>query len=92
MLYDLFFGDQRSSKHLQENIRSFNSMFCFTSMGGYIDKSVNTSSTPPVFRLHGQNYHRIGSLLPSDSQTPKFSQLYIYDKENEISNRITVIR
>lgn len=74
MLYDLIFGDQKISKHFEENIRSFN-MFCFTSMGGYIDKSVNTGSAPPVFRLHGQNYHRIGSLLPGDGQRPNFSQL-----------------
>nr|KAJ0200997.1 hypothetical protein LSAT_V11C600334260 [Lactuca sativa] len=37
----------------------------------------------------GQNYHSIGSLLPTPDSRPKFCQLYIYDTENEISNRST---
>ena len=39
--------------------------------------------------LNGQNYHRIGSLLPESGQTPKFAQLYIYDTENEVKNRVS---
>ncbi|XP_021996113.1 uncharacterized protein LOC110893308 [Helianthus annuus] len=38
-------------------------------------------------KLSGQNYHNIGSLLPDDGDEPKFSQLYIYDTDNEIFNR-----
>nr|KAJ0201365.1 hypothetical protein LSAT_V11C600327900 [Lactuca sativa] len=37
----------------------------------------------------GQNYHSIGSLLPEQGFKPKFSQLYIYDTDNEIANRRT---
>nr|XP_043633509.1 uncharacterized protein LOC122604703 [Erigeron canadensis] len=32
-------------------------------------------------------YHLIGSLLPEQGRTPKFSQLYIVDTENEEQNR-----
>ncbi|KAL7589559.1 hypothetical protein Lser_V15G40348 [Lactuca serriola] len=75
------------SKYFMKNIRRFNSMFSFTSMGGKIDSSINKGNAPYTFRLSGQNYHTMGSLLPSYGSKPKFSQLYLYDTENEISNR-----
>jgi len=64
-------------------------MFSFTSIGGKIDSSMNNGSAPPQFILSGQNYHRIGSLLPEESSNPKFAQLYIYDTKNELSNRMS---
>ncbi|KAK9756878.1 hypothetical protein RND81_01G126800 [Saponaria officinalis] len=76
-----------NSKHFIENIRAYNMMFSFTSMGGRIDRSVNRGRSPYSFKLHGQNYHSIGSLLPTDGSSPKFTQLYIYDTEDEVSNR-----
>lgn len=91
-IQNLFFGQGDKSKHFLQHIRSYNSMFSFTSMGGRVDRSVNTGSGPPTFRLSGQNYHLIGSLLPQHGERPHFSQLYIYDTENEISNRIHAVR
>ncbi|KAI3821177.1 hypothetical protein L1987_08736 [Smallanthus sonchifolius] len=79
-------GDSKSNFFIK-SIRRYNSIFSFTSMGGKIDRSINRGSTPSIFRLSGQNYHCMGSLLPSNGSKPKFSQLYIYDTENEISNR-----
>ncbi|KAL3633895.1 hypothetical protein CASFOL_022657 [Castilleja foliolosa] len=92
VLRDLLHGTSRRSKHFQENIRSYNSMFCFTSMGGKVDHDINKGSGPPIFRLHGQNYHLIGGLIPEDGSTPKFAQMYIYDTENEVSNRKNSVR
>ncbi|KAL3648221.1 hypothetical protein CASFOL_007645 [Castilleja foliolosa] len=91
-LSELLHGTSRRSKHFQENIRSYNSMFCFTSMGGKVDHNVNTGSGPPIFRLHGQNYHLIGGLIPEHGSTPKFAQMYIYDTENEVINRKNSVR
>ncbi|KAL3613373.1 hypothetical protein CASFOL_042786 [Castilleja foliolosa] len=48
-------------------------------------------STFFLFRLHGQNYHLIGSLLPTEGQQPKFAQLYIHDTTNEIRNRTILL-
>lgn len=92
LLQDLLGGQNSRSKHYLENVRSYNNMFSFTSMGGKIDNSMNTGGGPPVFQLHGQNFHLIGSLLPIVGSTPKFAQLYIYDTDNEISNRISSVR
>ncbi|VAH01467.1 unnamed protein product [Triticum turgidum subsp. durum] len=62
-------------------------------MAGQVDYEINKrGGAPYVFRLNGQNYHQIGTLLPKDSGdngcTPKFAQLYIYDTENEVKNRM----
>ena len=53
---------------------------------GELDSSVKATI------LNGQNFHKIGSLLPVEGRLPKFSQLYIYDTQNEISNRMTHFR
>ncbi|KAK9074064.1 hypothetical protein SSX86_006661 [Deinandra increscens subsp. villosa] len=83
----LFKASDSKSRFFQKNIRRYNSMFSFTSMGGKIDNSVNKGKGPYCFRLSGENYHTIGSLLPQSGEEPKFSQLYIYDTENEVTNR-----
>ncbi|KAK1424399.1 hypothetical protein QVD17_19728 [Tagetes erecta] len=83
----LYSCSDTKGKHFMTKIRFFNSMFSFTSMGGNIDKEVNRGKGPYVFRLGGENYHAIGSLLPNNGSKPRFSQLYIYDTDNEISNR-----
>lgn len=67
-------------------------MLAFTSMGAEIDYSVQNTYGLYCFKVHGENYHLIGSLLPCEGETPKFSQLYIYDTANEIvKNRLSVI-
>ncbi|XVF61300.1 hypothetical protein PTKIN_Ptkin08bG0119300 [Pterospermum kingtungense] len=76
------------AKSFRDNIRMYNSMFQFTSIGGKIDNEINRRPGPYVFRLCGQNHHKIGSLLPVDGETPKFAQFYIYDTANELANRM----
>ncbi|KAL6521907.1 hypothetical protein OROMI_031784 [Orobanche minor] len=91
-LQQLLHGDNEKSKHFRDNIRSYNSMFSFTSIGAKIDTSINQGKSPPIIKMQGQNYHLMGSLLPPDGETPKFAQLYIYDTENEVANRINAVR
>ncbi|KAM3290644.1 hypothetical protein P3S67_018933 [Capsicum chacoense] len=50
--------------NFRKNIKAYNSLFAFTSMRGRVDGSINSSKGPYVFRMSGQNYHHIGSLLP----------------------------
>ncbi|CAG8533005.1 32053_t:CDS:2 [Gigaspora margarita] len=54
-----------------------------------------TSSMPECvynFRIHGELYHSIGGLLPSaSSMCPHFAQLYIYDTDHEIQNRLNIM-
>lgn len=88
----LFRSESPQSKNFQQNIRAYNMMFAFTSPGINIDKSFNNGQGPPNIRVQGQSCHRIGSLLPLPGDPPKFAQLYIYDTQNEVKNRMQTIR
>ncbi|CAH9127450.1 unnamed protein product, partial [Cuscuta epithymum] len=92
LLQHLLFDNDVDSKNYQQHIRVYNMMFAFTSPGARIDKSVNDGRGPPTFKIQGQTCHRVGSMLPMPGQHPKFAQLYIYDTEHEIENRIRGIR
>ncbi|KAK7300142.1 hypothetical protein RJT34_10977 [Clitoria ternatea] len=92
LLIDLHNGNDERSHYFLKNIRSFNAMFAFTSMSGKINYGINDGSAPPIFVLGGQNFHSVGSLLPADYERAKFTQLYIYDTDNEVNNRINAFR
>lgn len=61
-------------------------------MGGRIQREINVGGAPPIFVMNGENYHQIGSLMPLPGDHPRFAQLYIYDTDNEIANRMSVVR
>ncbi|XP_074342043.1 uncharacterized protein LOC141679438 [Apium graveolens] len=61
------------------------------SSGGKIDHKINNGGTPYCFKVKGQNLHLLGSMLPTDGESPKFCQVYIYDTENELENRMNLI-
>ncbi|XP_058742520.1 uncharacterized protein LOC131615017 [Vicia villosa] len=84
----LFDPNMKDANNFQNNIRTYNAMFSFTSPGMKFDTSINEGGGPPTLRLHGQTCHRIGSLLPEQGEIPKYAQLYIFDTDNEIDNRI----
>ncbi|XP_073265274.1 uncharacterized protein [Populus alba] len=77
-----------SSKKFRREIRAYNSMFAFTSMGAVVDNFVNSRPGSYVFKVNGYCHHVMGSLLPMDNKGPKFAQLYIFDTDNEVSNRL----
>ncbi|XP_038706450.1 uncharacterized protein LOC120001991 [Tripterygium wilfordii] len=87
----LRYNGGQASKLFRQEIRAYNSIFAFTSTGGKIDRTINNGDAPYIFRLNGQNHHRIGSLLPLNGERPQFAQLYIYDTENEVANRMAVL-
>ncbi|XP_022030782.1 uncharacterized protein LOC110931708 [Helianthus annuus] len=87
---NLFKSLDDKSKHFLLNIRRFNSMFSFTSMGGKVDSKINRGNAPYVYRISGEDYHTLGSLLPKEGGEPKFAHLYIYDTNNEVCNCKTV--
>jgi len=65
-------------------------MFAMTSMGVNVINSINDARGPYVFKISGQLCHRIGSLIPNDEARPEYCQLYIFDTDNEVRNRIAV--
>ncbi|GJR99277.1 ATP-dependent DNA helicase PIF1-like protein [Tanacetum coccineum] len=47
-----------------------NATMCFTSFGARIDHSINNDRGVYTFKVNGQSYHRIGSLLPKEGTQP----------------------
>jgi hypothetical protein len=78
------------SKHFFDHIRQYNAMFAMTSMGAKVDESINDSKGPYIFKISGQPCHRMGSMRPAQGKRPEYAQIYMFDTENEISNRINV--
>ncbi|GKC09691.1 hypothetical protein Tco_1001301 [Tanacetum coccineum] len=78
-----------NDRHFKENIRAYNHMFSMTSLGAHIDESMNNGRGPYVFKISGQLYHWLGSLCPAEGEPPRFLQLYIYDTDNEVDNRMS---
>lgn len=87
LLVDLYSGVSEKSQNFIQNVRRYNMMFAFTSMAGKVDHAINSGGAPYVYRMHGQNYHIAGSLLPEEGELPRFCQLYIYDTDHEVDNR-----
>ncbi|XP_074351335.1 uncharacterized protein LOC141690430 [Apium graveolens] len=52
---------------------------------------INNGGAPYCFKVKGQNLHLLGSMLPADGESPKFHQVYIYDTENELENKMNLI-
>ncbi|KAF8048014.1 hypothetical protein N665_2724s0004 [Sinapis alba] len=86
-LKSLMEGDDAQSKHFQRNMRPYNMVFSFTSLGGKVERCVKKGNGPDMFQLQGENYHLMDSLQPPDGREAKFGQLYIVDTENEAENR-----
>ena len=75
-----------SNGNFMENIRAYNSMMSFTSIGTSIDHSIMDRREPYTFHISGEHYHQIESLLLQEGQPPRFAQLYIYDTHFESQN------
>lgn len=80
------------NKHYMDNIRVYNSMFSMTSFGAKVDETVNRHAGPYTFKVSGQICHRIGSFCPEGSNIPRFLQLYLYDTDNEVGNRLRIFK
>lgn len=73
-ILSLFSSDYPESREFIKNIRRYNSSFQMTSFG-----STGQRKWPgwmPTYKVQGQIYHRIGSLLPMPDQQAKFIQIY----------------
>ncbi len=85
-LKDLLTYKDPESKHFHENIRQYNSAFAFASMGAQIAPPPGYG--PYCFRIHGQIYHRSGTLYPSSGQQPKYGQVYIMEASEAVECRM----
>ena len=88
-LQHLYEGTDNNSKHFLSNIRKYNCAFQMTSFGC---NEVSMAGFNLSFRIQGQVYHLIGSIVPSEGESPKFAQIYfIDDRESEIVTRSAIV-
>jgi hypothetical protein len=76
--------DLFSNRAFIKDIRKYNSSMSFTSFGTNAIRFPNGVSN---YRIQGQVYHRMGSLLP-ETHDPLFGQLYFYDSETQLTSRM----
>ncbi|GJR52094.1 hypothetical protein Tco_1402615 [Tanacetum coccineum] len=62
--------NEATTARFKDQIRVYNNMFYFTSFGSKIEHTINTGRGPYTFRINGQNYHRMGSLLLAEGVQP----------------------
>ncbi|XP_024878027.1 uncharacterized protein LOC112458567 [Temnothorax curvispinosus] len=84
ILKELLIGTDPRSKHFQKNIRKYNGCFAMTSFGG---KEVREGNYMPTYKVHGQIYHLIGSLLPSLDTRAQFLQIYFTSEDEQLNLR-----
>ncbi|KAG7945229.1 hypothetical protein I3843_15G142000 [Carya illinoinensis] len=88
-LYDLFTSNTDESAHFKTYVRTYNNKFAFTSFGVKFDEDLcRRNRGIYTFRTQGQIYHYINDLIPLNGR-PSYLQLYFYDTEHELENRIS---
>ena len=85
ILRTLLDSQDNRGKQFREHICQYNVSLAFTSLGVKLDHSV-LGRGPYVFKIHGEVYHRHGSLLPIGEQ-PCYAQLYFYDPSEALGYR-----
>ena len=88
-LQHLYEGIDSNGKHFLANIRKYNCVFQMTSFGCH---EVSMAGFNPSLRIQGQVYHLIGSIVPTEGESPKFAQIYFIDnEESEIATRSAIV-
>ena len=66
----------------------YNTALAFTSCGAKIDYELaNQKCGIFTYKLMGEMYHMVGSLIPEAGKNPNFCQMYIYDAQQQIDRR-----
>ena len=72
----------------RKNVRKYNQALAWTSTGAKVDTNLaNLNGGHYTFKIQGQLYHQIGSLLPAEGNEHKFAQIYFLDAEEQTARR-----
>jgi hypothetical protein len=67
-----FTSNEANAKDFRQHIRSYNSALAFTFVGANLDTTVAQPGNY-TYRLRGELYYRMGSLLPQLGEVPKLA-------------------
>ncbi|GIY19526.1 uncharacterized protein CDAR_563071 [Caerostris darwini] len=93
-LHDLFISTDPDSSLFLKSILPFNSCFQMTSFGAteiVENNAANGQQFNSTFKIKGQIFHKVGSLLPMPDESYKFLQIYFMggeDSERALTNRV----
>ena len=88
-LQHLYQGVDSNGKHFLANIRKYNCAFQMTSFGC---SEITMTGFNPSFRIQGQVYHLIGSIVPAEGESPKFAQIYFIDNhDSKVATRCAIV-
>nr|GEU97982.1 DNA helicase [Tanacetum cinerariifolium] len=85
---NLVVGMQSTSRRTNRRVLTSGGTVDSNFVAVQIDESINVGQGPYVFKVFDQIYHWIGSLCPPAEESPRFLQLYIYDTDNDVQNRM----
>lgn len=85
-LKDLYDDNGPRGKKFKQNIRRYNSVFAFTSVGC---ATPNRQDPNMPFQIQGKMHHTQGPLTTRDPSKSQYAQLYIYDPESAANIRIS---
>ncbi|SGY57090.1 BQ5605_C006g04220 [Microbotryum silenes-dioicae] len=81
-------GSDSEAVAFRENARSYNNALSFTSLAALWDQTQVGTLGPPVFRVFGRLYHRLGALIPAVTQRPTFAQTWLIDPAEATDTRL----
>ena len=87
LLHTFLERDDTEAKEFRSNIRQYNMALAFTSLGVREDRLVNRRGAW-VFCVQGELCHLIGSLQPDEGVDPSYAQLYVYDAQLALAQRM----
>lgn len=88
LIKNLVQGSHPLSKHFLDRARQYNTLFQMTSFGA---EEIKEGNFMPTYKIRGQVYHRIGSLLPQPGESHQFLQIYFLPDDDQISTRQNII-
>lgn len=85
VLKTLLTGESPDSKHFQKFVWKYNACFQMTSFGA--EKDLTDRGFFTTFKIQGQCYHLMGSLLPLPNEEAKFVQVYFMGNAEDQANQ-----
>ncbi|SCZ93879.1 BZ3500_MvSof-1268-A1-R1_Chr6-3g08946 [Microbotryum saponariae] len=81
-------GSAKEAKAFRENAQSYNNALSFTSLAAHVDQTRLGTLGPPLFRVFGRLYHRLGALIPAVNQRPACAQTWLIDPAEATDTRL----
>ena len=78
--YDLWSSDDEVGRVFRKYSRKINNAF---SLASFVASEVEMGGFNPNYKVRGKGYVMLGALIPGNADVPKFSQIYVYDADDD---------